>query len=503
MNPMTIVNDCRMIFFIPRCFKYRLSGSERHVMASFKKKVVASFIFFLIFPVSLNTTIAQEDLHQIHSQYDDPFSIPSTDNGDQHLGTNSTVNSVGTAPRTLLSSILLNGRAATFRQLDDIRYEPYLDSGSTSFQNTENQVFLDVGLQANIVQNANVTFRSILFQNLIHTNTGKDIRNDESELLEGYLSHYNAVQTTGYKIGRYRPTWSQGYNWTPVDMLYPKYNRPSFDRDDINQQKGWDMVHLDQRFNQWSIGFYLVDVDSSTQEDAGITPIFGDESTEYQWAARLNYESSSDISLILHQLENHSVNFGLTLSRLLSHSISVRMEVARESLRELPKISSLEYVLDESEGYVKGVIGSQISFQAGWDATFEYLYNEHGYTDDEWDQLTNNVNLAKVNLQSAEAAQSYAFLGDSLTLLNIGQLRQHYLYLMGANTRSGHAFQYRQSLQIGLDDESFLHSVELIQNWNEAFSSRFQVQWFVGCRQCEYGILPSNHSMRFSLYYDF
>lgn len=165
--------------------------------------------------------------------------------------------------------------------------------------------------------------------------------------------------------------------------------------------------------------------------------------------------------------------------------------------------SDISYVELQNRGYLKAVLGAQVSLDGGWDITAEYLYNEHGYEAEEWDQVIDQVDLAKQGLQSSEAFAAFNFLIDSYGLLKVGQLRREYLFFMWGNTRVERKFQYRQSIQYNIDDQSQYHNLEFIQNWTEHFSTRLQAQVFSGCDSCEFGLIPSEHLLRLSFYYDF
>jgi len=64
-------------------------------------------------------------------------------------------------------------------------------------------------------------------------------------------------------------------------------------------------------------------------------------------------------------------------------------------------------------------------------------------------------------------------------------------------------WQYRQSVQLNLDDDSQLHRIELLKSWNANLTSRFQFEAYQGCGDCEYGLNPNENTLRAVFKWDF
>ncbi|WP_444930806.1 hypothetical protein ACJJIF_03195 [Microbulbifer sp. SSSA002] len=382
-----------------------------------------------------------------------------------------------------------------YHQQNTVRDDAYFDPGLFVFDQRESLLALDLSSQFSLGAHFSLYSRFAAIEHYRFDEADVSAKETESHLLEGYVSSYTANRRLGINLGRIKPQWSNGYNWSPANLLKATFDRPNLDTDELTQQLGWDMAHLDVRYGRWNAGIYMAQIEANLEG--------GGSESGGQYALVVNREGDLDSRLVLHQLEGGSTNVALGLSTLAGDSATLRLEGAWEHQRELPQPGEFTYTPAEDEGYLKLVLGTQLSFNQGWDITAEYLYNQHGYDDGEWRWIQAQVDQAKNSLNSARTYEAIAFLSDSLSLLSTGQLRQEYLFFMWGNTRLDKKFQYRQSVQYNLDDKSQYHNLELIQNWTEHFSTRLQAQFFSGCESCEFGLLPAERLLRLSLYYDF
>ena len=386
-----------------------------------------------------------------------------------------------------------------YYQSDVIRNDGLFDVGSIAFDESYQQIALDSGWQVSSEGQWSSVGRFALIQNTTETDDHVTSTTNTRLLLEGYLQWGSESGSWGGQLGRIKPQWSNGYNWTPANLLKPSYDQVSLDDDNLTQQRGWDMGVLEWRTGQWNVSSYAALYDRD--DDNHLVSEASDPNRQY--AVSINREGDVDTRLVVHHLEEESTNYAFGMSTLLNDAVSVRIEGAWQEQRELSLASNLNYIGDDQSGFGRYVLGSQLSLDNGWDVTIEYLYNEHGYSDSEWQAVEEEVSVAKANLQTQLASDAYTFLADSYDQLAVGPLRKQYLYVSLANTRSSYWMHYRQSFQMNLDDDSVYHNLELIQNWSEHVSTRLKSQIFTGCESCEYGLLPSEQQIRFSLYYHF
>lgn len=382
-----------------------------------------------------------------------------------------------------------------YYQSDTIRKDGLFDVGAIAFDESYQQLALDSGWQVSSGGAWSSVGRFALIQNKAQADDDVTTTVNKSLLLEGYLEWGSQSGHWRSQVGRIKPQWSNGYNWTPANLLKPSYDQFSLDDDDLTQQRGWDMALLEWRTGQWNVSTYAAYYDEENDAESN--------HSDRQYAISINREGDVDTRLVAQLLEGGSANYAFAMSVLMNDVMTLRIEGAFQQQRDLGLASNLAYTADEQSGFGRYVLGSQLSLDSGWDVTIEYLYNQHGYSDEEWQSVEDEVAVAKDNLQTPQANDAFSFLADSYDQLAAGPLRKQYLYALVANTRSSYWLHYRQSFQINLDDDSVYHNLEFIQNWNDHVSTRLKGQIFTGCERCEYGLLPSEQQVRFSLYYHF
>ncbi|WP_144392900.1 hypothetical protein [Pleionea sediminis] len=314
-----------------------------------------------------------------------------------------------------------------------------------------------------------------------------------SETLESFVEYSSAKKIWNVAAGRKKIQWSEGFNWTPANLFQPYFDRPNYDRDDREQLKGWDLLEINRRFadSSWT----LVAADKI---EHSLDPLLIDR---YQYALKYSIASPADISLIIYKVESLEASVALTWSQLLTDTITFKADVSHMKRREFPL--SLDNWFFEDEGYLKSVIGFSYAFP-GWDLSFEYLYNEHGYEENEWDSLITELDSANLDIvNGTNPANGFEQIGRMLSLMGLGQLRQNYAHFALSNSKVDQLLQYRLSTQSNLDDESYFLRAEFMQNWTSHFSSRLEWQKFSGCSECEFGLVPDTEVLRVSFYYLF
>ncbi|WP_299945111.1 hypothetical protein [uncultured Microbulbifer sp.] len=416
-------------------------------------------------------------------EYKDPFS-----NEADQVHFSDDIKTTDTVKTGLLKEC--SASVVAYHELNSVREKQFFDTGELVFPIGNTQLALDLNGHFADGPYFSAYTRLAFFGHYQIDEGGKSMGKFGHYLLEEYVSYYSVNKRFGINIGRHKPQWSNGYHWTPANLLKPVYDRPSLDSDILIQQQGWDMLHIDLRYGGWNIGLYTVEV----ADGAGKVSDRAFTQKGLQTALRINREGDLDTQLIFHRLKGGDTAAALGLSTLAQDRMTLRLEAAWEQQRELPVVSHFRYDHKERQGYLKMVLGTQISLNGGWEFTAEYLHNTHGYENTEWNQVRAQVDLAQMSLQSTQAQDAAEFLINSYDLLKVGQLRREYLFFMWGNTRLEKKFQYRQSIHYNMDDHSQLHSLECTQNWTEHFSTRLQAQLFTGCKRCEYGLIPNKGS---------
>lgn len=396
---------------------------------------------------------------------------------------------------TLLDQIDLRQKLQATHEVSDLRQQTQFNPELFPNEETHKQLSLDTDAKLPVTTNVSSSARLALFWDQNEYLNANDEVTTETEsdalLLEGDLSLHSRYRDKQIRIGRINTNWSQGFNWNVADILKPNRTQPSFDDDNLRQQQGIDMVMTGVRQHDVSYTFIAADVNNDYQQD----------NSPYQTAVRVAYEGDLDVALIWQKLENSASNWAFTFSSLLTDSTTFRIESAYETQRQLPNINSLATsdTVFEDGGYLKSVVSLQTSIKT-WDVSVEYLFTEHGYDKQEQDQWNLQSTFYEQQLNTINAAQSYQFFGNSSSTLNLGHLNQQYAYFSYGNLRSNQLFSWRQSVQINLQDDSQYHKLELGQKWNSQWESRLQTEWFNGCDKCEFGRVPSEYTVRLSVY---
>ena len=364
-----------------------------------------------------------------------------------------------------------------------------LNSDFTPYIEKQSRVQIDLESQVRMSESFGFQGRWLVLQESLDAiNTNDNIDSSDDELLEGYFRWQSMANDFNVSIGRIKPVWSNGFNWAPANLLYPYHERPNFDEDNIQQQKGWDLLEFEKLFGFWSVSALIADFQSDLLPES-----------EYQSVLRFVIQNGWDASFIFYQVDDQKVDTAMTFSSLLNEATTLRFEWARQHVREL-SIEPRENV--GSDFWEKSVIGTNIRFGGHWDLSLEYLHNQHGLSNTEWESVYQNIESANDNiLNGNQIAESLVTLTNTGQLFELGQLRRNYLYLSIADNQDANFWQYKQSVQVNLDDDSRLHRLQIIHNWTASFNTKLQFEWYEGCESCEFGLLPSDQSIRLSFYY--
>lgn len=355
-----------------------------------------------------------------------------------------------------------------YYQSNKVRNNHRFNPGLVDFDDSDELGVLDWQFRADWQSNIQARMRTAVIWHEEDT---------DAKLLEGYLAWSSDDLAWRTRLGRIKTEWSNGYNWSLTNLLRPYRDRPYIDLDDPLQQQGWDMLDVSYGDANWRSAL-----------------IVGDE----QYAARFTWQGNVDYSLILHKEESRKLSVAGSLSTLLNDEITLRMEWNMQQQRE----QTLSGNLDDT--YHKLMFGGAYTHSSGFNFRLEYLHNQHGYDSTEWRNIEHNSGLAYQNIrQGIAAADDYQYIGNALSSLQNGQLRQNYLYFMLMSNTTESLWQYRQSVQYNIDDNSQLHRLELLKSFNDHFTARLQWEIFNGCDTCEYGLNPNNNNIRLVLKHTF
>jgi hypothetical protein len=356
-----------------------------------------------------------------------------------------------------------------YYQSNQVNQNNRFNPGLTQFSDSDQLGVIDWQLKAQWSPQLQARFRTALTWE--NNEFGDE---SDAKLLEGYINWTSENYAWTGQVGRVKTEWSNGYNWSLTNLLRPYRDRPYIDLDDPLQQQGWDMANISYGAGNWRTSFMIADLDS-----------------QRQYVTRFSYQGSNDYSLILHKIPGQAIDAAASFSALINDSATFRLEWSLQHEREQTLLVS------NDNTYQKFLLGSAYTNEAGFNFRLEYLNSRHGFDSAQWRNITNNSESAYQQVIAGQAtAPDYQYLGNALSSLQNGQLRQNYLYFMMTTATSENLWQYRQSVQLNADDNSQLHRLELLKSFNDNLTGRLQWEIFNGCETCEYGLNPNKNNLR-------
>jgi len=377
--------------------------------------------------------------------------------------------------------------AQSYYQANKINRDNQFNPNLINFPNYQQLSVVDWQLKSHWQSNIQFTSRAIASYEKSNIDDDKNL-----DLLEGYFSGHSDDYAWQWQLGRVHTQWSNGFNWHLMNVLSPYRNRPYIDIDNPIQQKGWDILSIKYQHQQWFYQLLVADYQRTRTA-----------THQLQYVARLGYQGRNDLSLLVHKIPEQKASIAASYNRLLNNNMSLRAQWKQSSIRE----QSTQVLIGsqtQRKQYQQALLGLGYTVDAGHDFRLEYLYSQHGFDEADWAHISKRSLLAYHNIFNRRGnGDDYAYLGAALSSLGLGQLRQRYLYLSYASPLSERLWQYRQSVQVNLDDDSQLHRLTLLKSWNNNLTSRVQLEAFNGCSQCEYGLTPNKHNIRFVLNWAF
>ncbi len=371
----------------------------------------------------------------------------------------------------------------SYYQHNSINTDQAFNPGLTEFNDTERLAMFNWQTKAQWSANFQGRIKTAIYRK-------EDEKNDKNDALlqEAYLSWTSDSYAWQWQLGRIKTDWGNGFNWNLTNLLTPYKNRPYADLDDPEQQKGWDMLSLSYHTGNWHYNAVIADIESTPGKK--------------QTIARLSYLDGSDYNVIFHKLPNQGIDVAASYSTLINDAITIRAQWSRLHQRD-QQTELLNINLDTST-LQKFLFGGAYTTDSGLSVRLEYLKSQHGFDRQQWQAIEETSQQAYQDINSGQAQDAdYTYLGHALTSLQNGQLRQNYLYFLVSSQLTQNLWQYRQSVQINLDDNSQLHRAEVLKSWSDHLTSRLQFELFNGCNTCEYGLNPNNNSTRLVLNWAF
>lgn len=368
-------------------------------------------------------------------------------------------------------------------QLNNRRDDHAFNPDLLSFPGHAWQTTLDAGLDSRWNDNWRTSVRWLSrWHGAEQSNTGQADTELEGDLLTANISY--SKEAWLIEAGRIKPQWSKGYNWDIANVLLPMRNRPYIDQDNPLQSKGWDMFAVHYMTGNWTVSGYAIDSDQDDYRGA---------ESDLQAVMRVAYQGDISASFLVQHIDGVDPVFAATVSTLLDDETTFRAEWSAHPIRQLEQ----PLLVDADDYFHRFVFGSTYTAPAGWSLTTEYFYNQHGFSDSEWDVFRGSTAAAVTRIEQFQPQPTdYTLTFDSLTVLGTGWLRRQYASLMFMSAESRSLWQYRLSTLVNLDDSSQLYRAEVMKSYGSHLVTRLQYERFNGCDQCEYGLNPNKQTVR-------
>ena len=326
-------------------------------------------------------------------------------------------------------------------------------------------------------------------------------------LLEGYLQWSNSDKDLFLDLGKKKVEWSNGFAWTPANVLIPKQENPD---SEILEQEGIEMVQIEYVIGLVNIGGVVAKLQTKKLDKPGL-----------QAAGKISLNLESwELTGISRSAEKHSTVSGLSFNSMLTDELEVHGEsfLTRVRERKLAKKTTILYrtpggrrmsedVYEYYESqkhklFSKSILGGRYTFSNNMNLTLEIYHNTHGLNQDEWQLVREGINQAAKRLDEPTTGNftkaHEGFLKNTASQLSRNELRQNYLFLRWDSNQSANLWRLIQNVQINVDDYSRRYQSTLAKSWNDYFTTEAELTLFRGGELSEFGLLPYDSRVKIS-----
>lgn len=301
-----------------------------------------------------------------------------------------------------------------------------------------------------------------------------DKKNDKSQIIvDEALLDYSLTDTFIVNAGRKQLVNGVAMGNNPTDFL----NLNKFqDRHLSDQQRrseiiGNNLVGVMNYFSSSSLQFYYLPSESASwlQYSLNIPKINTDTGISY-------YHNSSNA-------------LGINISTTITDKVTGYIENSLSDKRNRSVIDAHGNLNSKSGIFNELVLGSQYTFDNGINFNAEYWYNQHGYTESEYDNIYAAVAAGKIHRT------------DASQYLNVRNRYKNKLFIRLSDVPINADIKLEQTFIHGLSDNSnFLRST-VINQVSKNSTLRVSVEFYQGNSQSEYGSNPINYGLFLSWQY--
>ncbi|WP_103757206.1 hypothetical protein [Escherichia coli] len=301
-----------------------------------------------------------------------------------------------------------------------------------------------------------------------------DKRDDKSDLIvdEAFLD-YSATDTLIFNLGRKQLVNGVAMGNNPTDFLNAnKYqDRHLSDQQRRSEIKGDDVVGVVNYFASSSVQFYYLPSENASW-------------LQYAW----NIPSmNTDTGFSWYHDDINAV--GINISTTFTDKITGYIENSLSDKRNRSVIDAQGNLHSESGLFTDLVLGSQYTFDNGININAEYWYNQHGYSKEEYDDISAAVATGKIK---------YTDASRSLSMRN---RYKNKLFFRLSDIPVNEDIRLEQTFIQSLTDNGYFLRSTVIGQLSDNSTLRVSMEFYRGNAQSEYGGNPINYGVFLSWQY--
>ena len=318
---------------------------------------------------------------------------------------------------------------------------------------------------------------------------------------ELYLTHNFSLELSGF-AGRRNLVFGQTLSFNPLDVFYDPFSvDPSLDSNRWRKETpGQDLLGVDilAGSSLTLTGWVAPTTDHFNRHAPHRAALVG------EW---LLSDINADATMMIFKDDRPGagggIRMGLGDNWVLYGEGTVRQGRDRQTLISGANGDFTEEPLDETGLYPHLVAGANYSFGDGGNLFFEYIHNQNGYSDSEWQEIVSSI---EQNSAIYREGGLFAPLGEGRlllihALLGANAARQNYLYLNyeKRNLRNITGLDFSFESLVDIEDAGFRPSARTTYDVNDQVEASFMVYGAFGHDDSEYGLVAEDRVALLSL----
>ena len=318
---------------------------------------------------------------------------------------------------------------------------------------------------------------------------------------ELYLSHDFSSELSAF-AGRRNLVFGQTLSFNPLDVFYDPFSAdPSLDRNrGRKEMPGQDLVGMDilAGSSLTLTGWVAPTTDHFNRHAPHRAALVG------EW---LLSDMNADATMMILKDDRPGagggIRIGLNDNWVLYSEGIVRQGRDRQTLISGANGDFTLQALDETGLYPHLVAGANYSFGDGSNLFFEYIHNQNGYSNAEWQEIVGSIeqNSALYRADGLFAPLGGGRLLQIHALLAANAARQNYLYFNYEKTslRNITGFDLTLDSLVDIEGASFRPSARTTYDVNDQMEASFMVYGAFGHDDSEYGLVAEDRVALLSL----